>query len=381
MFSFISPHFSPVHALAGGAVLGAAVMFKTSMLGAVLGVSCATKRFISARPSTKSLSFPCGMLLAGIFMSIFYGGLEPLASVKTGGSGLLARLLFGGVMVGFGTSLGEGCTSGHGLTGLARLSPRSWVAVPLFMGFGVAAGTLCATSAALPPRPSVEAEQPAWEMALAAAMLLLVSLLVPLALAIFVPSIKDKLAQAPPSAEPMIEVVSGIVFGCGLVISGMTKPSKVAGFLDLSSGAWDPSLAFVMCSALLFTFPFFQYLERMHVDQAVLGQPVALPAKTRSIDYKLVAGAIIFGVGWGVCGGCPGPIWVMMAGIPSVEVACLWFGFVAGTGLALIVTRGLQVPEPLDQTPVVPADLETNVQVVPVAPATNATIAREANLS
>jgi len=179
----------------------------------------------------------------------------------------------------------------------------------------------------------------------------------------------------------MIEVVSGIVFGCGLVISGMTKPSKVAGFLDLSSGAWDPSLAFVMCSALLFTFPFFQYLERMHVDQAVLGQPVALPAKTRSIDYKLVAGAIIFGVGWGVCGGCPGPIWVMMAGIPSVEVACLWFGFVAGTGLALIVTRGLQVPEPLDQTPVVPADLETNVQVVPVAPATNATIAREANLS
>jgi len=357
------------------------VMFKTSMLGAVLGVSCATRRFISARPSTKSLSFPLGMLLAGIMMSIFYGGMEPMVSVQTGGSGLLARLLFGGLMVGFGTSLGEGCTSGHGLTGLARLSPRSWVAVPLFMGFGVASGTFCATSIALPPQPTVEAEQPGWEVALATAVFLLFVLLVPLALAIFVPSIKDRLARAPPAAEPMIEVVSGIVFGCGLVLSGMTKPSKVAGFLDLSSGAWDPSLAFVMCSALIFTFPFFQYLERMNVDQAVLGQPVALPLKTKPIDYKLITGAIIFGVGWGVCGGCPGPIWVMMAGSPSVEVAALWFGYIGGTGLTVLVTHVLELPDPLVATPVVPADIEASVQVVPVAPAVQAPAAQESNSS
>lgn len=93
---------------------------------------------------------------------------------------------------------------------------------------------------------------------------------------------------------------SGLVFGVGLVISGMTNPSKVQGFLDIG-GAWDPSLALVMGGAVCVTLPVFQWVIRREPDHRV----------NTPVDGKLLVGSALFGIGWGVSGYCPGPALVV----------------------------------------------------------------------
>lgn len=98
-------------------------------------------------------------------------------------------------------------------------------------------------------------------------------------------------------------LLTGLVFGLGLIVSGMTDPSKVIGFLDIAS-RWDPSLAFVMGGAILVgAFAFRVAATRR---EAILGGPMRLPA-TQHIDRRLVFGGLAFGVGWGLAGYCPGP--------------------------------------------------------------------------
>ena len=98
-------------------------------------------------------------------------------------------------------------------------------------------------------------------------------------------------------------LLAGLVFGLGLIVSGMTDPSKVTGFLDLA-GAWDPSLALVMGGAIAVGLVSFRIARtRSH---AMLGGQMQLPTG-RNIDRRLVLGGLTFGVGWGLAGYCPGP--------------------------------------------------------------------------
>jgi uncharacterized membrane protein YedE/YeeE len=100
-----------------------------------------------------------------------------------------------------------------------------------------------------------------------------------------------------------VAYVSGVLFALGLGVSGMTHPSKVLGFLDFT-GAWDPSLAFVMGSGVLVNFIFFRIAARRGAP--LLAPTFALPER-RAIDASLLGGAALFGVGWGLGGFCPGP--------------------------------------------------------------------------
>jgi uncharacterized membrane protein YedE/YeeE len=93
------------------------------------------------------------------------------------------------------------------------------------------------------------------------------------------------------------------VFGIGLILSGMTDPGKVIGFLDIA-GNWDPSLAFVMGGAVLVGFFAFSFAGRR--GRSFLGGALELPQR-RDIDARLIAGSVVFGVGWGLAGFCPGP--------------------------------------------------------------------------
>ena len=106
----------------------------------------------------------------------------------------------------------------------------------------------------------------------------------------------------------IIEFFVGLLFGIGLLVSGMTDPGKVLGFLDLA-GAWDPSLAFVMGGAILVGVIAFTVAKQR--TQTFLGDALHLPT-SRDIDHRLVVGSLLFGAGWGLAGFCPGPGLVAM---------------------------------------------------------------------
>jgi uncharacterized protein len=115
--------------------------------------------------------------------------------------------------------------------------------------------------------------------------------------------------------------VAGVVFGAGLLLSGMLDPGKVQGFLDVA-GAWNPQLAFVMGGAILVATPAFIYVRRS--GRSLLAQPVDLPDRS-TIDARLLGGAAIFGVGWGLAGICPGPA-IVLAGFAGRQA---WIFLVA----------------------------------------------------
>ena len=106
----------------------------------------------------------------------------------------------------------------------------------------------------------------------------------------------------------LFSLLAGLVFGLGLIISGMSNPAKVLGFLDLM-GAWDPSLALVMAGAIAVGLPGFAWAKRR--ERSLLGQAMRLPTASQ-IDPRLVLGSLAFGAGWGLAGFCPGPALVAM---------------------------------------------------------------------
>lgn len=109
----------------------------------------------------------------------------------------------------------------------------------------------------------------------------------------------------------LISLLSGLLFGLGLALSGMVDPARVLGFLDLA-GAWDPSLAFVMGGALLVFMPGYFWLVRPR-RQSLLGE--ACPsAPSQRLDGRLLGGAALFGIGWGMAGICPGPALALITG-------------------------------------------------------------------
>ena len=123
-------------------------------------------------------------------------------------------------------------------------------------------------------------------------------------------------------------LVSGLVFGLGLAVSGMMNPAKVIGFLDVA-GDWDPTLAFVMVGALLVAVPAYRFIPKR--PRPVLEEGFSLPTK-KALDAPLVGGSALFGVGWGLVGFCPGPaVAALGTGLAPV------FAFVAAmlAGMAL----------------------------------------------
>ncbi|MDX1668799.1 MAG: DUF6691 family protein [Limnobacter sp.] len=101
----------------------------------------------------------------------------------------------------------------------------------------------------------------------------------------------------------LISALTGLIFGFGLVISGMSNPAKVIGFLNLSE-PWDPSLAFVMGGAIAVGLPGFYWAKKQ--KKSLLGLPMNIPNQS-NVDKNLLAGAVMFGLGWGLGGFCPGP--------------------------------------------------------------------------
>lgn len=129
-------------------------------------------------------------------------------------------------------------------------------------------------------------------------------------------------------------LLAGLVFGLGLILSGMADPAKVLGFLDLA-GAWDPSLAFVMGGAIGVGVVAFFFARKRTVS--FLGAEMKLPT-ARHIDRRLVLGGLMFGVGWGVAGFCPGPGLVAL-GMGEVKAAVFVAAMLAGMMIFELIER------------------------------------------
>jgi uncharacterized protein len=128
-------------------------------------------------------------------------------------------------------------------------------------------------------------------------------------------------------------LLSGLLFGVGLITSGMTNPAKVLGFLDIA-GKWEPSLGFVMAGGIAIGTIAFQFAKRR--KKSLLGLPMQIPASS-SVTLRLVLGSAVFGVGWGLAGFCPGPALVALgAGFPKA------WGFVAAMLAGMAVFELLQ---------------------------------------
>jgi len=123
-------------------------------------------------------------------------------------------------------------------------------------------------------------------------------------------------------------LLAGLVFGLGLLVSGMANPAKVLGFLDLA-GAWDPSLALVMAGAIGVGSLAFAVAGRR--PTSLIGADMKLPT-ARHIDRRLVMGSTLFGMGWGIAGFCPGPGLVAL-GLGNVKAVVFVAAMLAGMGV------------------------------------------------
>lgn len=127
---------------------------------------------------------------------------------------------------------------------------------------------------------------------------------------------------------------SGLVFGLGLLVSGMANPDKVLSFLDLA-GDWDPSLALVMAGAIAVGLVAFTLVKgRTH---SLLGEPLRLPVK-KDLDSRLIMGSLGFGVGWGLAGFCPGPALVAL-GAGALKAAVFVAAMLAGMAIYELVEK------------------------------------------
>ena len=126
----------------------------------------------------------------------------------------------------------------------------------------------------------------------------------------------------------LTSLLAGLVFGLGLIVSGMADPAKVLGFLDLA-GRWDPSLALVMGGAIGVGAVAFALARRRSVS--LLGAAMKLPT-ARQIDRRLVIGSLLFGIGWGIAGFCPGPALVAL-GMGQIKAVVFVLAMLAGMGL------------------------------------------------
>ncbi|WP_279495767.1 YeeE/YedE family protein [Aeromonas veronii] len=138
----------------------------------------------------------------------------------------------------------------------------------------------------------------------------------------------------------LTSLFAGVLFGLGMAISGMMDPARVTGFLELA-GAWDPSLAFVMGGALLVFMPGYFLLVKPR-RQSVLGEPIATVPAPR-LERRLIGGAALFGIGWGLVGICPGPAMSLISsGQPMIMlfIAAMVAGILLfDRGLARVLTK------------------------------------------
>lgn len=297
--------------LVGGVLIGSSASLYLYLTGKMSGLSgLLTNGLFSG--SLEDLAYIGGLSLAGAALA---------QAPSTSSTGSVSAAVIGGALVGMGSYVGNGCTSGHGICGLGRLSPRSLTAVCTFMATASATAIL---SPALPVLSLPYIPTPAMTALpfLAAALL---------GSPWRTPPASSKPGGAHTATTIASSILCGGLFGVGLLWSGMCDPQAVLGFLNpFLQGGWNPRLACVMGGGVAVTMLTFNAMSKM--NSPPLLAPAATAGATEAkalaasinygttcaantkVDASLIGGAALFGVGWGLCGVCPGPAIVAASG-------------------------------------------------------------------
>ncbi len=296
-----------VNTIIGAIIMAFATSLHLYLQGKITGMSGAIYKTITLTDFSYNSSFLVGMLFISSFLKCFF---DPLATPKTVDSPTflettskyvgdlsLPGFIIAGFLVGFGAKMANGCTSGHGVCGLPRLSKRSIVAILLFMIFGIMMATIRYYIPFLRP---ISYAYNVWESSFLYYLVLILSI-VGFLLNLwnsFKSGIKDKVRDI------IVSFIIGILFGYGLIQSGMTQRHTVIEFLTIGK-VWNIQLAVLLGVVVGINFITFNFILKK-VTRPRYKEKYDLPTNTE-IDNKLCVGSAIFGLGWGLGGICPGP--------------------------------------------------------------------------
>ncbi|CAO2651095.1 Nn.00g093920.m01.CDS01 [Neocucurbitaria sp. VM-36] len=326
--------FTPVETSIGALLLHQATSNLLYQNGDVLGASGLLRQLFSA-PTKGTLAFFAGM--AASYLPLKALAPQLITSYPSVPMTLQASLFTIGVglLVGWGTKMSNGCTSGHMLCGLSRLSGRSAAAVATFFPVALITHHLfhptLYTEACPGGLPCYTPIYPSTSSTVSLLLLATISVISARTIPKYIASVTasdtsdDKQSTENRSlARSTTQFFSGLLFALGLHISQMAHPAKVASFLSFPSlQHWDPSLTLVILFAVL---PNLIEIQRKGFSTPPsFADRFSLPTKTfKDVDIKFIAGAAAFGVGWGLTGTCPGP--AVLRALAQPVWGSLWIG-------------------------------------------------------
>mmetsp|Transcript_1583 Transcript_1583/g.4284 ORF Transcript_1583/g.4284 Transcript_1583/m.4284 type:complete len:360 (+) Transcript_1583:91-1170(+) len=328
--------FSPMTGIIGGTLIGGSAGILMVMNGDIMGISGILSRSLGEpKESIQDPQRQWRWVFIASFataVNIYVNFLSPAALHDERAThddvpipSIIGHLI-GGFLVGVGTKIGNGCTTGHGICGMGRLSPRSLASVVTFTGSSII------TTYMLSPVRSWSAMTEFLRRDSLPVVSPLASALVMGALTLIAMARPVQKVEEEDSRKSWGAALSGMVFAAGLAVSGMTKKSKVHDFLCFSSvvtGKFDPTLVAVLGSGIVSSWASYQFISGYSsFPSCAYESPTALPKgskfgipTSRVIDSRLIVGAMTFGIGWGVTGICPGPgLYAACAGIVDAIV-------------------------------------------------------------
>ena len=352
--------FTPVESAVGGALIGLSAATYLLCYGRVLGFSgilnqgTATPLTHGQLPALWRVLLLAGLVGGGLLSSKFTSFPLPMLDYP------LSTYAWAGLVMGFGAASGQGCTSGHGICGLGRLSPRSLVAVLTFMSAAAAAtyfamhvADSCAAPGIAPLKMPADLNAVLLPAGSVVGAMVATCLLVKMLDARGLGLLSD-------AAHALLALSVGLTSGVGLVLAGMLDQNKVRGFLDVA-GVWDPSLAFVMGSGAAISLGAHTMAKSMAKPylSSAFAYPPSCEFGTKGSgslkDPKLLLGSVAFGLSWGSLGICPGPSIVGLAGpFAGVDNPLRFPAFVLGTIVGFVLedrmvykSEGPPAPKPV----------------------------------